>query len=218
MANQKTVWSIGARDLLLVVDVQNDFCPGGALAVPEGDAVIAPILRVAPLFQHVVLTQDWHPADHSSFAAMHAGRKPYEVLELEYGPQVLWPVHCVMGSSGAEFHAKLTLQASYVQRKGSDARVDSYSAFFENDRRTPTGLEPVLCARGIERIFLAGLAYDFCVGYSALDARRRGFEAIVLQDGCRAIDLNGSRERMEENFAQAGVCVAQTGDLTAPLQ
>lgn len=217
MANETI--KIDAQDLLLVVDVQNDFCPGGTLAVPDGDAVIDPILRVAPLFRWIVLTQDWHPADHNSFAVSHPGCKPFEEIELDYGPQVLWPEHCVIGTAGAEFHPRLKLPPScHVQRKGSDARIDSYSAFFENDHTTPTGLEKYLRTCGIERIFLAGLAYDFCVGSSALDARRLGFEATVLCDACRAIDLNGSLEGMEKNFERAGVRRAWTADLATPLQ
>lgn len=207
------------HDLLLIVDVQNDFCPGGALAVPEGDKVIEPILRVAPIFRQIVLTQDWHPAGHSSFAASHPGRRPYEVVALAYGPQVLWPVHCVMDTKGAEFHPRLRLAAtSYVQRKGSGVAMDSYSAFFENDHRTSTGLEEYLRTKGIQRVFIAGLAYDFCVGYSALDACRLGFETFVLRDACRSIDQNGSLEEMEKNLVQAGVGLAQTADLAAPLQ
>lgn len=195
-----------SRDVLLVIDVQNDFCPGGALAVADGDSVIEPIQRIAPRFVHIVLTQDWHPAGHSSFASAHPGKKPYEQIELSYGPQTLWPEHCVQGTRGAEFHPALRLpQAELILRKGFRREIDSYSAFFENDRATPTGLAGYLRERGIERVFLAGLAYDFCVGYSALDARRLGFDAIVIRDACRAIDLNGSVARMEAEFARAGV-------------
>lgn len=195
-----------SRDVLLVIDVQNDFCPGGALAVADGDAVIEPIHRIGPRFEHIVLTQDWHPADHSSFASAHPGKNPYEQIELSYGPQTLWPVHCVQQTHGADFHSRLSLpQAELILRKGFRREIDSYSAFFENDRVTPTGLAGYLRERGIERVFLAGLAYDFCVGYSALDARRLGLEAIVLRDACRAIDLDGSVEKMEAEFAQAGV-------------
>lgn len=215
----KKIIEIKTSDLLLVVDVQRDFCPGGTLAVPEGDAVIEPILRVAPYFRHIVLTQDWHPPDHSSFAAQHPGRKPYELMAFPYGPQMLWPVHCVMDTPGAEFHPHLRLPASCgVQRKGSDARVDSYSAFFENDHCTSTRLEESLRQKEIERIFLAGLAYDFCVGFSALDARRLGFETIVLRDACRSIDWNGSSTEMDQKLENAGVRQAQTADLAAPLQ
>ncbi|MGB6689540.1 MAG: bifunctional nicotinamidase/pyrazinamidase [Terracidiphilus sp.] len=197
---------IAKHDLLLVIDVQNDFCPGGQLAVAGGDSVIEPILHIAPPFEHIILTQDWHPANHSSFASAHAGKKPYEQIELSYGTQTLWPDHCVQGSKGAEFHPALKLpQAELILRKGFRPQIDSYSAFFENDRTTPTGLAGYLRERGLTRVFLAGLAYDFCVGYSALDARRLGFDAIVIRDACRAIDLNGSVARMEAEFARAGV-------------
>jgi nicotinamidase/pyrazinamidase len=193
-------------DVLLVIDVQNDFCPGGRLAVADGDSVIEPILKIAPRFEHIILTQDWHPANHSSFASAHAGKQPFQQIELSYGTQTLWPDHCVQGSNGAEFHPKLDLpQAELILRKGFRPQIDSYSAFFENDRTTPTGLAGYLRERGLTRIFLAGLAYDFCVGYSALDARRLGFDAIVIRDACRAIDLNGSVARMEAEFAQCGV-------------
>jgi len=197
---------IGPHDLLLVIDVQNDFCPGGALAVPGGDAVLAPILRIEPLFEHIVLTQDWHTATHSSFASAHPGKQPYEQIELSYGAQTLWPDHCVQDSQGAEFHPKLNLpRAELILRKGFNQAIDSYSAFFENDHTTATGLAGYLRERGIARVFLAGLAYDFCVGYSALDARRRGFEAVILRDACRSIDLGGSVTRIEREFAQSSV-------------
>jgi nicotinamidase/pyrazinamidase len=199
------------HDVLIVIDVQNDFCPGGALAVTDGDAVIDVILRIAPRFEHVILTQDWHPANHTSFASSHAGKKPYDQIELSYGPQTLWPNHCVQGTKGAEFHPALGLPAAeLVLRKGLDARIDSYSAFFENDRRTPTGLAGYLEERGLTRVFLAGLAYDYCVGYSALDARRLGLAAFVVRDGCRAIHLGGSVTRMEAEFERAGVQVIES--------
>jgi nicotinamidase/pyrazinamidase len=207
---------IDAHDVLLVIDVQNDFCPGGALAVPRGDAVIAPIHRIAPFFAQVILTQDWHPANHTSFATSHPGQPPFESIELAYGRQTLWPPHCVQGSAGAEFHAKLRLpQAELILRKGFRANIDSYSAFFENDRTTPTGLAGYLDERGLTRVFLAGLAYDYCVGYSALDARRLGLEAFVLRDACRAIDLNGSVAAIETQFARAGVAVLDSSQLIA---
>jgi nicotinamidase/pyrazinamidase len=194
------------HDVLLVVDVQNDFCPGGALAVPQGDAVIPVLQRVAPLFRHVILTQDWHPAGHSSFASSHPGRKPFETIQMPYGPQTLWPEHCVQQTFGAEFHPDLKLpQAELIVRKGFRREIDSYSAFFENDRTTPTGLAGYLRERGFQRVFLAGLAYDYCVGYSALDARRLGFEAIVLTDACRAINLAGSAAAMRRQLEEAGV-------------
>lgn len=205
---------IDSNDALLIIDVQNDFCPGGALAVPDGDQVIAPILRVAPRFEHVVLTQDWHPAGHASFATSHPGRQPFEQIQLAYGPQTLWPEHCVQGTAGAGFHAALQLpRIDRIQQKGTDAQIDSYSAFFENDRITSTGLGAYLQEQGVRRIFLAGLAYDYCVGYSALDARRLGLEAFVLRDGCRAIDLNGSVAAMEAEFARTGVQLLTTGNL-----
>jgi nicotinamidase/pyrazinamidase len=205
---------IDAHDVLIVTDVQNDFCPGGALAVPRGDEVIEPIHRIAPLFQHIVLTQDWHTPDDSSFAASHLGKKPFESIELSYGAQTLWPEHCVQGTHGAEFHPALGLpQAELVLRKGFRPQIDSYSAFFENDRATATGLAGYLRERGLNRVFLAGLAYDYCVGYSALDARRLGLEAFVLRDACRAIDLNGSVAAIEAEFAKAGVVVTESSRL-----
>ena len=202
---------IGKHDVLVAVDVQNDFCPGGALAVADGNEVIAPIHRVAPLFQHIVLTQDWHPAHHSSFASSHPGKKPYEQIELSYGLQTLWPDHCVQSSKGAEFHAGLSLpKAQLILRKGFNPAIDSYSAFFENDRTTPTGLAGYLAERSLTRCFFVGLAYDYCVGYSALDARRLELEAFILRDACRAIDLNGSVEAIEAEFAMAGVHIIKT--------
>jgi nicotinamidase/pyrazinamidase len=205
---------VSSIDVLIVIDVQNDFCPGGALAVADGDAVIAPILRVAERFEHVVLTQDWHTADHFSFASAHTGKMAYEQIELSYGMQTLWPDHCVQGTGGAEFHPALRLtRAELILRKGFRREIDSYSAFFENDRTTATGLAGYLRERGLGCVFLAGLAYDFCVGYSALDARRLGFEAVVLKDACRTIDLNGSVAEMEREFGKAGVEVMNTGEL-----
>ncbi len=206
---------IDSHDVLLVIDVQNDFCPGGALAVPQGDEVIAPILRVAPKFEHVVLTQDWHPANHTSFAKSHPGKQPFETVKAAYGMQTLWPPHCVQGSAGAEFHPGLQLpQGELILRKGFRPQIDSYSAFFENDRTTPTGLTGYLRERGLTRVFLAGLAYDYCVGYSALDAQRQRLEAFVLRDACRAIGLNGSVAAMETAFGQAGVSVIDSAELS----
>ncbi|HUY95119.1 MAG TPA: bifunctional nicotinamidase/pyrazinamidase [Terracidiphilus sp.] len=205
----------GLNAILLVIDVQNDFCPGGALAVPGGDEVVPVILEIAPLFEHVILTQDWHSPHHLSFASVHAGRKPFETIAVGYGQQTLWPDHCVQGTRGAEFHPDLHLpQAELILRKGFRPQVDSYSAFFENDRTTATGLAGYLRERGLTRVFLCGLAYDFCVGYSALDARRLGFEAVVIRDACRAIDLNGSVAEMEKQFAAAGVVLLDSADLT----
>jgi nicotinamidase/pyrazinamidase len=207
---------ITPTDVLLVIDVQNDFCPGGALAVEEGNAVIDPIYRIAPLFDHIILTQDWHPAHHTSFANSHPGSQPFDSIQLAYGQQTLWPAHCVQGTWGAEFHPELDLiQAELILRKGFHPQIDSYSAFFENDRTTPTGLFGYVAERGLGRVFLTGLAYDYCVGYSALDARGLGLEAFVLRDACRAIDLNGSVAAMESEFATAGVHVASSHDLGA---
>ncbi len=204
---------IGDTDLLLVVDVQNDFCPAGALAVARGDEVLAPINRIGRRFAHVALTQDWHPGDHSSFASQHAGRRPFETIALDYGEQTLWPDHCVQGTKGAEFHRALDLpHAELVLRKGFAREIDSYSAFFENDRRTPTGLASYLRERGFRRLFLAGLATDYCVAYSALDAIRAGFAVIVLEDACRAIDLDGSLTWAMSEMRQAGVTISSTED------
>ena len=197
---------IGADDLLLVIDVQNDFCPGGALAVADGDAVVPMINRLAQRFGHVVLTQDWHPAGHSSFATSHPGAAPFRIITLDYGPQTLWPDHCVQGTAGAAFHPQLaTERAELIIRKGFRREIDSYSAFFENDRRTPSGLAGYLRERGLKRIFLVGLATDYCVHYSAIDARRLGFETIVIESGCRAIDLAGSLASAWASMTEADV-------------
>jgi nicotinamidase/pyrazinamidase len=193
-------------DLLLVVDVQNDFCPGGALAVPRGDEIVPLVNRLGERFAHVALTQDWHPPGHRSFASAHHGRRPFDTVALDYGPQTLWPDHCVQDTPGAAFHPALDLpRAELVLRKGFRAAIDSYSAFFENDRTTPIGLAGYLRERGIERLFLAGIATDYCVHYSALDARRHGFAAIVVEDACRAIDLDGSLARAFREMGEAGV-------------
>jgi len=205
-----------ARDALLVVDVQNDFCPGGALAVADGDAVVGPINRVIERFGVVVLTQDWHPPGHESFASSHPGRAPFETIRVAYGEQTLWPDHCVQGTRGAQFHARLhTDRASLVIRKGFHPRIDSYSTFCENDHTTPTGLAGYLRERGIARVFLCGLATDYCVAYSALDARERGFDAVALLDACRAIDLGGSLDASLQRMRAAGVTLAATGALSA---
>ena len=197
---------IGADDLLLVIDVQNDFCPGGALAVADGDAVVPVINRLAQRFAHVVLTQDWHPAGHSSFATTHPGAEPFQTITMAYGPQTLWPDHCVQGTAGAAFHPQLaTDRAELIIRKGFRREIDSYSAFYENDRRTPTGLAGHLRERGLTRIFLVGLATDYCVHYSAVDARRLGFATVAIESGCRAIDLAGSLAAAWANMEQAGV-------------
>lgn len=201
-------------EMLIVVDVQNDFCPGGALAVPDGDAVVPVINRIAGRFAHRILTQDWHPADHTSFAVAHPGKAPFESVEMPYGPQVLWPAHCVQGGTGAAFHPGLALDgAEMVIRKGFRPAIDSYSAFYENDRTTPTGLAGYLRERGFERIALVGLATDFCVAYSAVDARRHGFDTTVIIDGCRAIDLNGSLDAAVKDMKAAGVRLVESGSL-----
>jgi nicotinamidase/pyrazinamidase len=193
-------------DVLLVIDVQNDFCPGGALAVPRGDEVVPAVNRLAAGFAHVVVTQDWHPAGHHSFASAHPGRKPFETIELAYGPQTLWPDHCVQGTAGVEFHRDLRLpHAELVLRKGFRRFIDSYSAFHENDKQTPTGLAGYLRERGFTRVFLVGLATDFCVHFSAVDARREGFAAVLIEDGCRAIDLDGSFAEAMAKMRAAGV-------------
>ncbi|WP_170372847.1 bifunctional nicotinamidase/pyrazinamidase [Ruegeria arenilitoris] len=190
---------------LIVIDVQNDFCPGGALAVPNGDEIVAPINAMMPDFDAVILTQDWHPAGHSSFASSHPGKAPYDVVEMPYGPQVLWPDHCVQGTPGAEFHPDLRTDADLILRKGFRSAIDSYSAFFENDRTTPTGLEGYLRTRGIDRLTLVGLATDFCVHYSAVDAARLGFDVTVRTDACRAIDLDGSLAAAKQAMRDTGV-------------
>jgi len=202
------------RDAFLAIDVQNDFCAGGALAVPDGDAVVAPINDLIARFTHVVATQDWHPFDHASFAANHAGAAPFSRISMPYGEQTLWPSHCVQGTAGAAFHERFALdRATAIIRKGWRRDVDSYSAFFENDRVTPTGLGGLLRERDVARVFLAGLATDFCVSFSALDARRLGFEAFVVLDACRAIDLDGSRASALAAWEKAGVAVVTAADI-----
>ncbi|QYK41624.1 MAG: bifunctional nicotinamidase/pyrazinamidase [Paracoccaceae bacterium] len=194
---------------LIVIDVQLDFCPGGALAVADGDAVVGPVNALMQDAGAVILTQDWHPAGHLSFAANHPGAAPFSLTRMPYGPQVLWPVHCVQGTAGAGFHPGLaTDRADLVIRKGFRPGIDSYSAFFENDRTTPTGLEGYLRSRGITRLVLAGLATDFCVAYSAQDAARLGFDVTVVMDACRAIDLDGSLAAAMTAMRGAGVTLA----------
>ena len=197
---------MGNDSVLLVMDVQNDFLPGGALAVPRGDEVVPVVNRLASRFANVILTQDWHPANHISFASRHAGRRPFETTELPYGTQVLWPDHCVQGSRGAEFHAALAVRhAQAVIRKGYHPHTDSYSALLEADRVTPTGLKGMLRERGIRRVYCCGLATDFCVAWSALDAQAAGFETFVIEDACRAIDTGGSLAAARRDLAAAGV-------------
>lgn len=192
-------------EALIVIDVQNDFCPGGALAVAEGDTIIPRVNALLEDFPVRVLTQDWHPANHLSFAENH-GAAPYSETQMPYGAQVLWPTHCVQGSNGAAFHADLnTDRADLILRKGFRAAIDSYSAFYENDQKTSTGLEAYLRARGVTSVTLVGLATDFCVAYSALDAVGLGFDTKVLEGACRAIDLNGSLAAARDKMRAAGV-------------
>ena len=205
-------FAIHPDDALLVVDVQNDFCPGGALAVADGDAVIEPANRLIELFDHVLLTQDWHPPGHRSFASSHPGRQAFETIDLDYGAQTLWPDHCVQGTEGAAFHRNLlAAKAELVVRKGFRPEIDSYSAFRENDRRTPTGLAGYLRERGLRRLFLCGLATDFCVLFSALDGVEAGFEVVVIEEACRGIDIDGSVDLAWRQMAQSGVVVSSLG-------
>jgi len=205
---------ISPRSALLVIDVQNDFTPGGQLAVPEGNLIVPLINRLSGLFKQVIIAQDWHPAGHVSFASSHPGRKPYEVIQLPYGEQLLWPDHCVQGTVGAEFHAELKLpHAQLIIRKGCNPDIDSYSAFLEADRRTTTGLAGYLKERGIDTVYMVGLALDFCVMYSALDARAAGFNAFVVLDACRAIDMKGSLATAMERMQTAGVGLIQSNQL-----
>jgi nicotinamidase/pyrazinamidase len=194
------------NEALIVVDMQNDFCEGGALAVPGGNAIVPRVNQLIAEHDHVVLTQDWHPAGHASFAASHDGAEPFSTHPFPYGPQTLWPTHCVQGTKGAEFHPDLdSTKAEMIVRKGFHRGIDSYSAFRENDRMTRTGLDGYLKARGITRVVLCGLALDFCVGWSALDARQAGFDVTVAVDAAAAIDLDGSRKKMLTEMRQAGI-------------
>ncbi len=198
-----------ADKALIVIDVQNDFCPGGALAVNGGDDIVPLINAMAPEFEHMVLTQDWHPAGHSSFASTHPGKQPFESITMPYGPQTLWPDHCIQGSAGAAFHPNLNrTHAELIIRKGFRPAIDSYSAFFENDRQTPTGLAGYLRERGIGDVTLVGLATDYCVAYSALDAIALGFATTVRLDACRGIDLGGTMATMLGRMRDAGVTLA----------
>lgn len=201
-------------DAFVIIDVQNDFCPGGALAVADGSAVVGPINALSRKFDHRILTQDWHPAGHSSFASSHAGGEPFALTQMPYGPQTLWPDHCIQGSNGAEFHPELEVTgAEIIIRKGFRSNVDSYSAFFENDQTTPTGLTGYLRERGFTRVFIAGLATDFCVAFSAIDASRQGFTTFMIEDASRAIDMSGSLEAAHEKMADAGVTIIRSSDL-----
>jgi len=202
------------RDVLLAVDVQNDFCPGGRLAVPRGDEVVPIINRLCDKFRHVVLTQDWHPVGHLSFASSHPGRQPFEVITAPYGPQDLWPDHCVQDTAGAEFRRDLVAaHAELIVRKGFRREIDSYSAFYENDHTTPTGLTGYLRERGFTRVFLAGLAFDFCVRFSAEDAHRGGFAVSVIEDACRGIDVNGSVAATRRALADIGAQVIASDEI-----
>ncbi len=205
-----------ANSVLIIVDVQNCFMPGGSLAVKQGDEVVPIINKLAPSFQNVVITQDWHHPQHVSFASQHPGKKPFEQVELPYGAQVLWPDHCVQGTEGASLHKDLSIpNAQLVIRKGFRQNVDSYSAFVEADRKTPTGLAAYLKERGIRTCYIAGLATDFCVAWTALDARKAGFDAIVIEDASRGIDLNGSLAKAWSEMKAAGVKRAQSADIVA---
>lgn len=198
-----------SNEALIVIDVQNDFCPGGALAVAGGDEIVAPINALLDDYPVRVFTQDWHPGDHSSFASQHEGADPYSVTEMPYGPQVLWPDHCIIGSEGAEFHPKLRVDAAdLIIRKGFRRDIDSYSAFFENDHTTPTGLEGYLRTRGVDSLVMVGLATDFCVNYSAVDAAKLGFKVSVVESLCRAIDLDGSLDAARQGMTEVGVALA----------
>lgn len=204
------------EDVLIVVDVQNDFCSGGTLAVNDGDSVVPVANRLARLFPHVILTQDWHTEGHFSFASSHPGKKPFETMEVSYGTQVLWPDHCVQDTEGAKFHKELHIpSAELIIRKGFHHDIDSYSAFFENDRKTSTGLAGYLRERGIIRTFFVGLATDFCVYYSAMDAIKIGFESFVIEDGCRAIDMEGSLETAWKEMKETGVKKIVEADIAA---
>src|SRR5882757_2154538 len=215
----KSLWAatpikIDDASALLVIDVQNCFLPGGSLAVKEGDQVVPVINRLAKGFANVVMTQDWHTADHVSFASVHAGKKPFETIELRYGKQVLWPDHCVQGTEGASLSKDLSIpQAELIIRKGHHKDVDSYSAFTEADGKTTTGLAAWLKARKLKRLFVAGLATDFCVAWTALDARKAGFETYVVEDGCRGIDTQGSLAKAWADMAKSGVKRIQSGDI-----
>ena len=202
------------RDVLIAVDVQYDFCPGGRLAVPNGHEVVQPINELAQHFRHVILTQDWHPPGHLSFASSHPGRKPFESISVYYGPQVLWPDHCIQGSRGAALHDDLHVpHAELILRKGYHRDIDSYSAFFENDRATPTGLAGYLRERGLSRAFFAGLALDFCVRYSVEDAHRIGIPAVIVEDACRGIGVDGSLAQTRESIAALGIPLVTTANI-----
>ena len=205
---------IQPTDALLVIDLQNDFCPGGALAIAGGDEIVPLVNALARAFPHVVLTQDWHPAAHISFASAHPGAKPYQAIAAPYGTQSLWPDHCVQSTRGAKFHPALDIpNAELILRKGFRAEIDSYSAFLENDHFTPTGLAGYLRERGLTRLFLCGLAYDFCVRFSAVDGTALDFECLVIEDATRAVKLPGSIDATRQAFAEAGIQRAQSEEI-----
>lgn len=206
--------TISETDLLLVIDVQNDFCPGGALAVEDGHSVVPVINSLISRFSHIVITQDWHPVDHSSFASNHEGQSPFSTVTMPYGEQTLWPDHCIQGTKGAELHKDLiTYPASLIIRKGMNASIDSYSAFYENDHTTGTGLAGYLRERNIKRVICTGLAYDFCVFYSAQDAVKEQFDTVVVTDACRAIDMDGSAQQATEAMTSSGVTLLTSSEL-----
>jgi nicotinamidase/pyrazinamidase len=208
-------FTITASDVLLVVDVQNDFCPGGRLPVPCGDEVVAPINALARHFSNIVLTQDWHPPRHNSFASSHFGRHPYETIEASYGPQTLWPDHCIQGTPGAELHSDLDIpHAALVLRKGFRKEIDSYSAFFENDRNTPTGLAGYLRERGFSHVFLAGLTLEYCVLFSAEDAKRLGFAVSIFEDACGPLGIAGSLGAARRRIAEQEIAMLQAGEIS----
>jgi nicotinamidase/pyrazinamidase len=199
---------------LLIIDVQNDFCPGGALAVPDGDLVIPVINRMVESFDHVIQTQDWHPEDHSSFASSHEGKTPYDTIQVDYGEQILWPDHCVQGTKGAEFHSKLeTNKSEVIIRKGFRKKIDSYSTFFENDQKTKTGLTGYLNDRGVTELYVCGLATDFCVKWSVLDGIKEGFTIHVLEDAVKGIDIDGSVENAWKEMKSAGANIITSGQI-----
>ncbi|MBV4552614.1 bifunctional nicotinamidase/pyrazinamidase [Pseudomonas sp. SWRI102] len=212
-----TTDSKSTNTALLVIDIQNDFTPGGQLAVPGGDEIVPLVNQLGRTFRHIVVAQDWHPAGHASFASSHAGKQPFDIIQLPYGEQKLWPDHCVQGTPGAALHPALDLpHAQLIIRKGCNPSIDSYSAFMEADRQTPTGLAGYLKERGIDTVYMVGLALDFCVMYSALDARMAGFNAIVLLDACRGIDIDGSMDTAIRRMQEAGVKLIQSSDIAGP--
>jgi nicotinamidase/pyrazinamidase len=211
--NMSETIEIGQNDLLLIIDVQNDFCPTGTLPVPDGDQVVAPINALGQKFSQSAMSQDWHPKGHSSFASTHKGKQPFETTEMPYGTQVLWPDHCINGTTGADFHSDLdTTSVQMIVRKGFRPEIDSYSAFYENDKTTPTGLSGYLSARGITRIFVVGLVYEFCVGFSALDGRKEGLDVFIVQD-CTGTFGGDGEQAMTDDLIKAGAKIIQAADI-----